>query len=477
MKIKLISIFISIFLLSGSAVATTKSSFAHKSPKENIPTSNIVATPVALAVDDTNTTTYYHAPFVFASPYLSGAKSAYNASDLITNWSSINEDLAILQAQKKHANALEAAGMSYPDRPIIAVSGYVEGRISALDDYNTNVSSDIDLSGVELDFLSQMTPWASTYMAITYNKSSLPIGPRYNGAVIAISRAFLTIGNLDKSPIYGTIGQIFVPFGSYSSNMIGDSVTKLFAKTKARALEIGFYDKSGIHAEIYAFKGDSDDHGSQEINNAGANLGYKITIGDKFTAIVGAGYLYNIADSMGMQITGGNNNGSFVGFGGSTLYGKTNSEDLTHAVSAGDIYTRLAYGKINSHGEINLTAEYITTLQLFDPSDLMFDGNGAKPSALSIEAAYRFDIINKPAFVSVTYGQTEKALALNLPKESYVGTIGISLWKSTVQKIEYRHELNYGYNDYASGGNRSQLIYTSANRVRNIGMFQIDVYF
>jgi hypothetical protein len=129
------------------------------------------------------------------------------------------------------------------------------------------------------------------------------------------------------------------------------------------------------------------------------------------------------------------------------------------------------------HGEMELFAEYVSALRAFDAYDLMFDGSGARPSAFDIEAAYRFKVISKPAFISAHYGQTSEALALNLPLRSYVGTMGISLWKSTVQKIEYRHELNYGYNDYASGGHQPDYIMTSADRVRNVAMFQIDVFF
>jgi hypothetical protein len=468
MKIKSILVLVIACGLTSSVLAVTKNSSVHPISKRSV-ISNAPVVPSAMAVSGDGSS-YFHAPFVFASPYLSGAKSEYNASDLITNWSSINEDLAILQAQKKHANALEAAGMAYPDRPIIAISGYVEGRALVADDYNTNVKSDINLSGAEFDVLAQMTPWASAYISMAYDNSSPIIGPRFDNSEVYLSRAFLTIGNLDKTPIYGTIGQFYVPFGSFSSDMILDSVTKILGRTEARALELGFY-KSGLHAEIFVFRGDTDEDRFSGINNGGADLGYKFIIGDKFTATFGIGYIYNLADSIGMQMTGGAKNGNFVGFGGSSYYSKDNSEDIVHAVAGGDVNAKIIYGGIN------LIAEYISALESFDSNDLMFNGKGACPSALSVELAYRFDLMNKPAFIAATYGQTREALALNLPKESYVGTFGISLWKSTVQKLEYRHELNYGYGDYASGGNQPGYIYTTSERVRNIGMFQIDVFF
>jgi outer membrane murein-binding lipoprotein Lpp len=439
--------------------------------KKDTPTDGVV-TPGPVAIGETTNFPYYHAPFVFASPYLTGARSAYNASDLITSWPSIYEDLYILKAQKKHANALEAAGLPYPDRPIIAISGYVEGKAVYIDDYIPNIKSDIDLSGAELDILAQMTPWASAYMSIAYNSRSPDVGPRYSYSLVSLGRAFLTIGNLDISPIYGTIGQFYVPFGSYSSNMINSSVTKRLGRTLARAIELGFYSDTGIYGAIYTFKGDTDENRFGGINNAGANLIYKFELSQKFNATLGASYLYNLADSMGMQITGGYNNGNFVGFGGGyPYYTRSSSEHIVHAVAGGDVFAKLSYDKFN------LSAEYVSALKKFAITDLMFDGNGAKPRALSVEAAYYFDITSKPASLSVTYGQTEDALALNIPKESYVATFGISLWKSTVEKIEYRHELNYGFDDYAAGGNQPGYITVGNNRVRNIGMFQIDVYF
>lgn len=400
---------------------------------------------------------YYYAPFVFASPYLSGARSAYDASDLITNWPSVNEDLFILKSQIKYTKDLEAAGLPYSDRPLIAISGYVEGRIYGQDDYNNpNVKSDVDLSGVELDILAQMAPWVSAYMALAYDDVV---------ENIYLSRAFLTVGNLEKFPVYGTIGKIYVPFGTYSSDMIADPVTKLLAKTKDEALEIGFY-KNGVYGSVYTFRGDSYEGDNTEIENGGVNLGYGFK-NDKISIDFGAGYIYNMADSQGMQSTG-NNNSSFEGFGTND-----STEKLDHPVAGGDVHASFNYNL--KYGSLGLLAEYISALDSFDQKDMTFNSQGAQPAALNVEAVYRFEIMEKPTFIAATYGQSWEALALNIPEYSYVGTFGISLWKSTVEKFEFRHELNYGSGDTASGSGYA--VAPSDRRDRNIGMLQIDVYF
>lgn len=437
---------------------TTKQSSSKNtsSGKANKTTTATTTTTMETDVTDKQKFGYYYAPFVFASPYLSGARSAYDASDLITNWPSVNEDLFILKSQVKYTQDLEAAGLPYSDRPLIAISGYVEGRVLGQDDYNSNVRSDVDLSGAEIDVLAQMAPWVSAYMALAYDDVYQDI---------YLSRAFLTVGNLSKEPVYGTIGKMYVPFGNYWSDMIADPVTKLLAKTKSEAVELGFY-KNGVYGSVYTFRGDSYEGNNTEINNGGVNLGYTLK-NDKMYLDFGAGYINNMADSQGMQSTG-NNLSTFEGFG---MNGTT--ENLAHSVAGGDVHGEFTYDI--KYGTLGLIAEYVSALTAFDQKDMTFNGEGAQPAALNVEALYRFNIIQKPSFVAVTYGRTWEALALNLPEYSYVGTFGISLWKSTVEKFEFRHELNYSGDDTASGSGYA--VSPSERRDRNIGMLQMDVYF
>lgn len=155
---------------------------------------------------------YIYAPVVFASPYTSGVHAAYDASDLVTNWPSINEDLAILQQNKKHEDDLTKLGMPFPDRPVISLSGYVEGRVLAQNDWSSSTKSDIDLSGAELDILAAVSKWASAFVALSYDNSSPTTGARYSNSKIYLDRGFATIGNLNEFPVYGTIGQIYDPF-------------------------------------------------------------------------------------------------------------------------------------------------------------------------------------------------------------------------------------------------------------------------
>ncbi len=129
------------------------------------------------------------------------------------------------------------------------------------------------------------------------------------------------------------------------------------------------------------------------------------------------------------------------------------------------------------HGPYNLAAEYIAALRKFSTSDLTFNNKGAQTSALDIQGNYSFHVVNKPATLSAGYQQSWKALALNLPEHTVVASAGISLFRDTIEKIEYRHDINYKSSDNASGGNESKYYPENAHRARNVVIGQVDFYF
>lgn len=407
------------------------------------------------------------APLVVGSPYVQGHEVAYDASDLMINWSAVNEDLSLLKQNQQDRAELKARGLPPADRPIIELSGYVEGGAYWQEDYENPTKSDINLTAAKIMVASEVSSWASAEAVLAYDSTMINDAPRFSNSRIFIERAFATIGNFDEAPVYGTLGQFYVPFGSYSNVQIVDPLTKTLARTLARAFKLGFY-KNNLYAGIYAFKGETSIVGDNPlINNGGINLGYKY-IGQNFTVEVGTSYIMNLADSKGMLIVSSPNQATFSGFGSS------GSSTLQHQVPAGDLRATFAYGNLS------LITEYVTALRGFDRADMMFNNHGATVGALFIHPIYNFHIFNnRPAFISGGYQQSWEALALHLPQNSYVATLGISLWKSTSEKLEYRHDINYQFSDIASGGGLPGIITPSTHdfRERNVVTASIDVYF
>ncbi|KTD05513.1 coiled-coil protein, partial [Legionella gratiana] len=62
-----------------------------------------------------------------------------------------------------------------------------------------------------------------------------------------------------------------------------------------------------------------------------------------------------------------------------------------------------------------------------------------------------FRAFNRPSSIGVGYQWTKDALALNLPQHRFIGVLSISLWKDTIESIEYRHEIDYGAEQFANG--------------------------
>ena len=62
---------------------------------------------------------------------------------------------------------------------------------------------------------------------------------RISNSRVFLDRGFIIIGNFNRSPIYGSLGQMYVPFGRYGSNMISLPLTYFIGKTKARAISVG----------------------------------------------------------------------------------------------------------------------------------------------------------------------------------------------------------------------------------------------
>lgn len=450
----------------------TKASTTVKSPVAEDPIKNTKKSRHSIINEDINLNKPILGNHVISAPYV-GRRTAYDASDLIVIASSMNEDLTFLRwrsdYETRHADLYEA----YKDSPVIALSGKIESQLIWQDPYVGSKQSDIDLSSAELDTYAQVSDWAFGYMTFNYDDSPLDPtlegnGNREGNSRLYVNRGFLTIGNLNKSPLYLTMGQIYVPFGYYSSYFVSSTLPQILGRIKTRAVELGFA-KGGFNASVYAFSGNTIDD-NRRIDNGGANIDYKFKT-DKFTGLLGASVVNDLAESQGLQDTGAGL-GYFQGF---AINDQT--EQLLNRVPAGDVHGRLTLGKFD------FNAEYLSALNRFDPNNLTFNHQGARPKALHVEGAYNFRVYTKPSSFALSYDETWQALAAGLPKNSYRAVWNISLWKNTIESIEYRHDVNYASTDTAGGiclDSNDNLTFCSNNAqgsAQNTILAQIGVYF
>jgi hypothetical protein len=378
---------------------------------------------------------------VFTSPYL-GIRSAFDGSDLIVNISTMNEDLRFLEEQQKLNKALHEKNLPALDRPLVEVSGDVVGQAFLERSYHRDAADDINLTGARFDVFSRVSPWAMGYISTDFDNSPLDdslrgAGFRLGNSRIFLKRAFLTIGNLDEAPLYFSLGQMYVPFGRYSTSMLTTPVTVALGQTNTRAALLGA-SLEGFFVSVYAFRGDSNIE-SNHINQWGFNGGYKFTYKD-FKVELGGGGIGNLADSGGMQLTGNSATNEFSGFGESVK-----TEKLDHRVPGYDLHCEIDYG------QFGIDTEYISATRHFAFEDMFFNSHGAKPTAFHLEANYRFSVLERPTSFALAYEHTSEALALRLPKDSLVATVNTSIWKNTIESIEYRYDQNYDATDVSGG--------------------------
>jgi hypothetical protein len=456
--------------------AVPSDSSSHITGPNNLPTSGAKYLPIDVDVPGQS--------FVSTGPYL-GVPLSFSGSNLIINTPNINEDVSLLKMRENINNRLKQLGVVKPeDHSHILLSGIVEGQAMYNNRGASANTSDIDLTSAELDaYILGPSSWTSGLLALAYDNDVgassgvITTNNRVSNSRVFVNKAFITIGDFSQTPFYGSIGQMYVPFGTYSSSMIASPLTKTLARTKDRAILLGFQQQApnAFYASGYAFKGDSYVGSTNRVDNGGVNVGYKFDSGKGVTGDIGGGWIRNIADSIGMQKT--DNRPFFDGFGSTSMTcgaagtSACGNEVLVHRVGAYDVRGTLDVG---DHWDF--LAEYITASTKFNPNDMTFNASGARPSALNAEAAYSFMTFgNKPTSIAVGYGMTREALAIGLPKTRYVAALNTSWWRNTLQSLEFRHDINYSASSTATGSNVAAA--NGTGKADNIVTAQFDIYF
>lgn len=393
--------------------------------------------PTALIADN-QVVTYIAGTPVVTSPY-TGDRPAFDGSDYIVNISSINRDIRLMEQRRRVYNAFEQMGYPIPRMPIIALSGKTEPVADFTRSYIGDTSGDFNLGTSELDVAALINDKVEAFMSIAFDDSP-PIlgGPRVENSSFFLNQGFVNIGNLDVTPYYFTAGQMYVPFGRFSSAMVSSPLTLILARTKSRPFILGYKSQtdSGPYAAVYGFRSETTEGHS---GVGGVNAGYTIKTGN-IRGEIGASYMGNIADSAGMQINGSTPNTTFGGF--SSI---TNGSESIHKVSGVGAHANLNVDRYN------FTAEWVAAAGTFNPIDLSFNGHGARPQAGQLEAGVTFMAFSKPASLAAGYQWTQQALALNLPQQRISGVFNISIWKDTIESLEYRHDIDYGLDQFANG--------------------------
>lgn len=422
--------------------------------------------PAALIADG-HVITYISGMPVVTSPYL-GAFPAFDGSDYIVNISSINRDVRLLQQRRTLYNSFKHMGYEQPNLPIIAISGKAEPAGSWNQSTYGKTRGDWTLGSSELDIAASINSKVEAYLGLAYDESPPTIGgPRVSNSAVNLNMGFVNIGDLAQTPYYFTAGQLYVPFGRFSTSMISAPLTMRMGRTKARPFILGYKSPyiSGPFAAAYAYKSDTT-LGNSAVG--GLNLGYVFNTGNT-AGEIGGSIISSMDDVGGIQVTGSKPGTTFGGFAS-----PTNGSEKVHKIPG--IGAHASFG-IDRY---SLTAEWVSSLGRFRTEDLSFNGRGAQLQAAQLEAGVTFMLFDRPSSLSAGYQWSHDTLALNLPEHRISGVYNISIWKDTVESIEYRHDIDFGRYDFANGAAPNGVV--NANTIGTGGvadtvLLQIGVYF
>ena len=385
-------------------------------------------------------------------PYLN-EDATFDGSELVINVPTVREDSQLLLQQYQFMQECHEFGMHTPDLPRVTLTGKLEGQTSYGSTYTDSRSGNINFNSAELDTYVQGNSWVSGYMTMDYNPDE-----HRDSSRLLMNRAFIAVGNLGQFPLYTSIGQVYVPFGRYSSRMVTTPVTQTLGRTRARTLTLG-YQQTGnnvFHAEVYGFRGLTNSLSCDNKNNEwGTGIGYRFNNGGRVSGEVGAGYISNLADSQGVQ---------------GTVF--LNTENLRHRVPALNVYGALTINPVV------FLAEYVGAVRSFDVNDVSFIKQGARPTAFHTEASYTFKTSSKHSSIGVGYGRTSQALTLGLPQVRYSVFYNINIWRDTNLALEYRHDVNYSVSTISTGSNPIPAdLVTGLGKSDNVITAQFDLFF
>jgi hypothetical protein len=332
------------------------------------------------------------------------------------------------------------------------------------------------LNDAYVDFTGNVNDWVHAFIELSYNNVSdegfeTSVAEALDGTPAVYSAAYslnqldlqqgvITVGNLDRFPVFLRVGKQFLDYGRYQIHPIMESMTQTMTESLQTAVEVGFvapWMNFGFHGSAFTFQnpvvrdenhiaGVIADTADADYDNTKLNYGAQIgfgQIGDQFGWDVGVGYMYDL--------TGVND----------VAYAVTRANGTYEEEEIGAYRDRVgglnAYGMINS-GPFSLTARYATALQHFDgldvahtddDDDIDADVDGAKPWTADITAGYAFNYYNMNQNIYLGYQASGEAEDLLLPRSRWQFGYGVDILKNTNLTIEYDHDNAYD-DDYTT---------------------------
>ena len=280
--------------------------------------------------------------------------------------------------------------------------------------------SEAVIHSANLNVTAKLTDNFTGYVELLYNPeqnfasgSTITGLPRNN---VNVRRAYVLWGDLDKSPLYGSIGKMDIPFG------LNDTVSPFTNSTSWHSFSgIAYggllgYAKDNLHLRVMAIQGGAQFRNANtpvkgtnvpsKLNNYAVDANYNFDMGDNATLKLGASYQYGSSYCQGYV---DDPQTHIVPGPGAPLI-NTVGQGVKHFNACEDNNDSVSvYSTYNNNG-LKLLAEYAETLKewpgTFNPYIPQFSASKSKAFTLGARQSVDVGLTNKTDF-SIEFSRFE----------------------------------------------------------------------
>ena len=304
----------------------------------------------------------------------------------------------------------------------LEITGAVEIEASRHDPFEGDATSDVAVATAAIGIGAQVNDWVSAEISLLHEEDDTDL---------EVDTASMTAGPSEGAWSV-TAGQVYLPFGTFESNMISDPLTLEIGETRETAVQFDV-SANGFSGSAFLFNGANDEGGKEEIDGFGLAAGYAME-GDERGFALNLGYVNDVGDSDGLEGVIEENLGE-EGVYASRVPGWTGSVILRF-------------------GAVSLIGEYLSAMDEFQPGEISFgEGRGAEPSAWGVEAGYGFSLGARDATFALAAQGTDQAFNLELPESRWLASLSVDLADGVGGTLEWARDEDY---DTTVGGTGSE---------------------
>ena len=343
-----------------------------------------------------------------------------------------DQDKAIVDKQRE---AKKAQADKWFEK--VEIGGVVELEFVHTSDYEGKSDNSFEAETVEIGIAAQIHEWVGGEIVLAWDGEAETVG---------VDVAALTVAQPDGM-FSMTGGILYVPFGTFETNLLSDPLTLDIGEARETALQFGM-EAEGVSASAFVFKGGNKRGGHDRIANYGFAAGFAYE-GKEFELGANASYISDIAEADGFDLD-------------------------ADALEAGKAVPGAHASVLAKWGPVSLIGEYVTALKslqgaelgfrskqrldengnpVLDNGEPIYDPLGAKPSAWTVEAALTFEVMKSEITGAASYQRTREAVGLELPESRILVGVSVGIVEGVSAGAEIAFDKDYSEADGGTGEN------------------------